>query len=86
MQPDTFVLLSSSSSSSLSLPLPLYYRACRQNNLHELWALLNFLLPDVFSSSEQFDEVRLHGMTFFLLFCRLAGLRVGASALERLLA
>lgn len=29
----------------------------RQNNLHELWALLNFLLPDVFSSSEQFDEV-----------------------------
>ncbi|KAF0758098.1 hypothetical protein AaE_004047, partial [Aphanomyces astaci] len=27
-----------------------------QNNLHELWALLNFLLPDVFSSSEQFDE------------------------------
>ena len=27
-----------------------------QNNLHELWALLNFLLPDVFSSAEQFDE------------------------------
>ncbi|GMI09136.1 hypothetical protein TrVE_jg12629 [Triparma verrucosa] len=27
-----------------------------QNNLHELWALLNFLVPDVFSSSEQFDE------------------------------
>ena len=27
-----------------------------QNNLHELWALLNFLLPDVFASSEQFDE------------------------------
>ncbi|KAF3193014.1 hypothetical protein TWF225_010872 [Orbilia oligospora] len=27
-----------------------------QNNLHELWALLNFLLPDVFSSSEAFDE------------------------------
>lgn len=27
-----------------------------QNNLHELWALLNFLLPDVFSSSEMFDE------------------------------
>lgn len=27
-----------------------------QNNLHELWALLNFLLPDVFTSSEQFDE------------------------------
>ncbi|KAI7863815.1 SNF2 family N-terminal domain-containing protein [Spinellus fusiger] len=27
-----------------------------QNNLHELWALLNFLLPDVFSSSEVFDD------------------------------
>lgn len=27
-----------------------------QNNLHELWALLNFLLPDVFSSSSDFDE------------------------------
>jgi SWI/SNF-related matrix-associated actin-dependent regulator of chromatin subfamily A member 5 len=27
-----------------------------QNNLHELWALLNFLLPDVFSSSSDFDS------------------------------
>ena len=27
-----------------------------QNNLHELWALLNFLMPDVFSSSQEFDE------------------------------
>jgi len=27
-----------------------------QNNLHELWALLNFLLPEVFTSSEDFDE------------------------------
>lgn len=27
-----------------------------QNNLHELWALLNFLLPDVFGSSEAFDQ------------------------------
>lgn len=26
-----------------------------QNNLQELWALLNFILPDVFSSSEDFD-------------------------------
>ncbi|PJF17788.1 hypothetical protein PSACC_02392 [Paramicrosporidium saccamoebae] len=26
-----------------------------QNNLHELWALLNFLLPDIFSSSDDFD-------------------------------
>uniref|UniRef100_A0A8D2KZP1 SWI/SNF related, matrix associated, actin dependent regulator of chromatin, subfamily a, member 1 n=1 Tax=Varanus komodoensis TaxID=61221 RepID=A0A8D2KZP1_VARKO len=27
-----------------------------QNNLHELWALLNFLLPDVFNSAEDFDS------------------------------
>lgn len=27
-----------------------------QNNLHELWALLNFLLPDVFNSSDDFDN------------------------------
>ncbi|KGG51318.1 hypothetical protein DI09_39p120 [Mitosporidium daphniae] len=27
-----------------------------QNNLHELWALLNFLMPELFSSSEEFDE------------------------------
>ena len=27
-----------------------------QNNLHELWALLNFLLPDVFGSSAAFDS------------------------------
>ena len=27
-----------------------------QNNLHELWALLNFLLPEVFASSEDFDS------------------------------
>ncbi|KAJ9109046.1 hypothetical protein QFC21_000372 [Naganishia friedmannii] len=27
-----------------------------QNNLQELWALLNFILPDVFSSSEDFDN------------------------------
>jgi SWI/SNF-related matrix-associated actin-dependent regulator of chromatin subfamily A member 5 len=30
-----------------------------QNNLHELWALLNFLLPDIFASAEQ--------VQFFLL-------------------
>lgn len=28
-----------------------------QNNLHELWALLNFLLPQVFSDSEVFDTL-----------------------------
>ena len=33
-----------------------FYRTPLQNNLHELWALLNFLLPDIFSSAEQFDE------------------------------
>lgn len=27
-----------------------------QNNLHELWALLNFLLPDIFGDAEQFDD------------------------------
>lgn len=27
-----------------------------QNNLHELWALLNFLLPDVFGDSVAFDQ------------------------------
>lgn len=27
-----------------------------QNNLHELWALLNFLVPDVFANADQFDE------------------------------
>lgn len=28
-----------------------------QNNLHELWALLNFLLPDFFAKSEDFDAM-----------------------------
>lgn len=32
-----------------------------QNNLHELWALLNFLLPDVFESSADFDSCFLPG-------------------------
>lgn len=27
-----------------------------QNNLHELYALLNFLLPDIFDDSEPFDN------------------------------
>lgn len=27
-----------------------------QNNLHELWALLNFILPDVFGSDAEFDK------------------------------
>lgn len=28
-----------------------------QNNLHELWALLNFIVPDLFNDSEVFDEM-----------------------------
>jgi SNF2 family DNA or RNA helicase len=32
------------------------FAATWQNNLHELWALLNFLLPEIFSSAETFDE------------------------------
>lgn len=27
-----------------------------QNNLHELWSLLNFLLPEIFDSSDMFDN------------------------------
>ncbi|ODV69041.1 hypothetical protein HYPBUDRAFT_160833 [Hyphopichia burtonii NRRL Y-1933] len=50
--------------SSLSQIVRLFYSKNRllitgtplQNNLHELWALLNFLLPDVFGDSEMFDE------------------------------
>lgn len=28
-----------------------------QNNLHELWALLNYLMPDVFTDSNDFDYI-----------------------------
>ncbi|KAL1358979.1 hypothetical protein HN51_004208 [Arachis hypogaea] len=38
------VLMSSSADNSI------------KNNLHELWTLLNFLLPEIFSSAETFDE------------------------------
>ena len=27
-----------------------------QNNLHELWALLSYLHPDVFTTSQPFDD------------------------------
>lgn len=27
-----------------------------KNNLRELWALLNFLMPDIFGDAEQFDQ------------------------------
>ena len=30
---------------------------CLQNNLHELWALLNFLLPEHFADAEEFDAL-----------------------------
>ena len=50
--------------SALSKIIRLFYSKSRllitgtplQNNLHELWALLNFLIPDVFGDSEVFDE------------------------------
>lgn len=50
--------------SSLSQIIRLFYSRNRllitgtplQNNLHELWALLNFLLPDVFGDSDMFDQ------------------------------
>jgi SWI/SNF-related matrix-associated actin-dependent regulator of chromatin subfamily A member 5 len=50
--------------SVLSIVVRLFDTHCRllltgtplQNNLHELWALLNFLLPEVFGSSNDFDE------------------------------
>ena len=29
----------------------------QENNLHELWALLNFLMPEVFGSQETFDQL-----------------------------
>ncbi|CAJ2636450.1 unnamed protein product [Trifolium pratense] len=28
-----------------------------QNNLAELWSLLNFILPDIFSSLEEFEKL-----------------------------
>jgi SWI/SNF-related matrix-associated actin-dependent regulator of chromatin subfamily A member 5 len=37
-----------------------------QNNLHELWSLLNFLLPDIFDDNKIFDELfvgKLEGFT-----------------------
>lgn len=49
----------------LSKILSKYYKTARrlllsgtplQNNLPELWALLNFLLPDIFKSADSFDE------------------------------
>ncbi|KAF3970286.1 hypothetical protein CMV_006007 [Castanea mollissima] len=30
--------------------------SAEHNNLHELWSLLNFLLPEIFSSAKTFDE------------------------------
>ncbi|CUM67306.1 uncharacterized protein PRCAT00004999001 [Priceomyces carsonii] len=56
--------------SSLSQIIRVFYSKNRllitgtplQNNLHELWALLNFLLPDVFGDSDVFDAwFEMHG-------------------------
>ena len=45
-------------SSSYSIPRRLLLTGTPlQNSLPELWALLNFLLPDIFSSLRNFDEV-----------------------------
>lgn len=44
------------SCTSLLVLFYLMFSLYMQNNLHELWALLNFLLPEVFSSAETFDE------------------------------
>jgi SNF2 family DNA or RNA helicase len=38
-----------------------------QNSLPELWALLNFILPDIFNSSGTFDSVRHDGRAHTLL-------------------
>ena len=39
------------------IPVPLCPAiASPQNDLHELWALLNYIMPDVFDSSDSFDE------------------------------
>lgn len=45
-----------------------------QNNLTELWALLNFLLPTIFHSAQNFEEVFFFFFLNFalLLFCSLA--------------
>jgi len=50
--------------SKLSVELRNYFSQCRllltgtplQNNLHELWALLNFLLPDIFASATDWEK------------------------------
>lgn len=50
--------------SALSQIIRLFYSKNRllitgtplQNNLHELWALLNFILPDLFGDSDVFDQ------------------------------
>lgn len=44
-----------------------------QNDLHELWSLLNFILPDVFKESTSFDEaIKMKNDTLNNQFCRQA--------------
>jgi hypothetical protein len=38
-----------------------------QNNLPELWSLLNFLLPSIFKSVENFEQVLCFLFSFHLL-------------------
>lgn len=42
-----------------------------QNNLHELWALLNFLLPDVFNSSDVSGYILIIYKNIISLFYRI---------------
>lgn len=56
-----------------------------QNNLHELWSLLNFLLPDVFGNAEDFDSFfNLDGDRRTMVLCRVVFTgRVQAMAARR---
>ena len=39
-----------------------------QNNLRELWALLNFLLPQLFDSAQDFEDLFDFGVKFYVLY------------------
>jgi SNF2 family DNA or RNA helicase len=46
-----------------------------QNNLHELWALLNFLLPDIFNNSEVMFSILSLTLCSFLTVVNRLGFR-----------